>query len=160
MSSATDIYQELLDILSDALLEGDFEKFLPHIMLPHVMQTLSGTLTMENEEELRRSFQGYSDSLKAHKVTNYIRLVDHAEFDGPDRISGEHTTHILHNANHLVPPYPNRFVFERQGGVWRVAASVNAIANVTWPVLMPKVPPHAELPEDTAKDPGGDDAED
>lgn len=135
---AQEIYQRVIDICSDALMAGDFESFLPHFTLPHTMQTLSGTLTMANAEELKLSFESFSTSLKSQGATNYIRLADWAEFDGPDRITGRHTSHILRNANYLVQPHKTRLVLERAGDIWRVAGSVAAVAEVTWPVLSPR----------------------
>lgn len=151
---AKEIYQRVIDVLSDALMEGDFSKFGPYFTLPHVMQTLSGTLRMEDEDELRRSFEGFSASLKAHRATHYIRLTDQAEFETPDRIVGEHTSHILRNAIYLAPAYPNRLVLDRVDGVWKVGNALNAIGNTTWPVLLPKVPTNPKLPEqkDTISD--------
>jgi hypothetical protein len=144
--SAKDIYQQVVDTLSDALMQNDFAPFSGLVAFPHIMQTLSTTIVMADQTELRVCFDSFALTLKAQSVTDYIRVVDFADFTSDDRIVGQHTSYILRRCHHIAQPYPNRLTLDRGNGIWRVSRAVNAITNVTWPIFLPVVQDHPKLP--------------
>ena len=108
MAEARDIYQEVLDVLSRAILEGDSDTVLRLIPLPHAVRTMSGQIRIATEAEMISTVEGMQASLKGNGATDYIRIVDEAQFTGENEIVGEHTSHILRNGVRLVPPYRNQ----------------------------------------------------
>jgi hypothetical protein len=145
-NSAKDIYQQVVDTLSDALMQYDFAPFSGLVAFPHIMQTLSTTFVMADQTELRVCFDSFALTLKAQSVTDYIRVVDFADFTSDDRIVGQHTSYILGGDHYIVQPYSSRLMLDRENGIWRVSRAVNAIINVTWPIFLPVMQDHPKLP--------------
>lgn len=138
MTEARDIYQEVLDVLSRAILAGDGDTVLRLIPLPHAVRTMSGQIRIETAAEMIATVEGMQASLKGNGATDYIRIVDHAEFTGTDEITGEHTSHILRGGVRLVPPYRNQLTLRRaEDGTWQVSATSEVVADTRWPILLP-----------------------
>jgi hypothetical protein len=145
-NSAKDIYQQVVDTLSDALMQYDFAPFSRLVAFPHITQTLSTTIVMADQTKLRICFDSFVMALKAQSVTNHIRVVDFADFTSDDRIVGQHTSYILGGDHYIVQPYSSRLMLDRENGIWRVSRAVNAIINVTWPIFLPVMQDHPKLP--------------
>ena len=138
MAEARDIYQEVLDVLSRAILEGDSDTVLRLIPLPHAVRTMSGQIRIATEAEMISTVEGMQASLKGNGATDYIRIVDEAQFTGENEIVGEHTSHILRNGVRLVPPYRNQLTLRRaDDGTWQVSATSEVVADTRWPILLP-----------------------
>jgi hypothetical protein len=145
-NSAKDIYQQVVDTLSDALMQYDFAPFSRLVAFPRITQTLSTTIVMADQTKLRICFDSFAMALKTQSVTNHIRGADFAEITSNDRIIGQHTSYILGGDHYIVQPYPNRPTLDRENDISRVSRAVNAIINVTWPIFLPVIQDHPKLP--------------
>ncbi len=135
------IYQGVLDNTSAALIARDDAAFLRHIIYPHTLVTETQTLHIPDRATALHHFLRFSDSLAALGITEYIRIADHAAFDGPDKIAGRHKSHLIRGAVRAVPPFNNEITLERiEGGLWGVRVSRHKAAYVAWPDILPTSP--------------------
>lgn len=155
--AAAAIYQTHLDVLSRALLTGDFDSFRARIALPHRITTETDIIEMNTVEQMEKAFRGFAHLYREQGVTDFVRIVTSARFRGPDEIIGTHETHKLRNGKRMQPPYPNRVRLVRGAdGLWRETHCANAILNTsdnfhTWTKLAetPRLPDLALDPERT-----------
>jgi hypothetical protein len=140
-----EIYQNVLDRLSDAALHGDTDVFRRHICLPFTVTTQSGTFVTRTCEDLFASFQVFTEMLKSQGTTDYIRLAREATDVGPGLIEGVHYTHALRDGFRVIAPYASRMVIRREQDVWRVTEATHALAN-PWPLGLPQVTASSEVP--------------
>ncbi|MEQ8367263.1 MAG: hypothetical protein RIB61_11195 [Roseicyclus sp.] len=137
---AMEIYQELLDTLSAALLSGDHARFLAHIVTPHRMVTDTKTIHVPDLDSARVHFDRLSQSLRAQGITQYIRIASSARFDGPDQIRGEHISHMLRGAVPAAPAFGCEMQLICRDGVWGVLMSRHKARYLSWPELLPQRP--------------------
>jgi hypothetical protein len=140
-----EIYQDVLDLLSDAALNGDTDVFRRYICLPFTVTTQSGTFVTRTCEDLFTSFRVFTDMLKSQGTTDYIRLARDARFVGPGLIEGVHYTHALRDGFRVMAPYASRMVIRREGDLWRVTDATHAVAD-RWPLDQPHVTGSSEVP--------------
>ena len=137
------IYQELLDEMSEAMLRLDEEALCDGVQFPLQLTTMTESFIIENKEDWLKSARSFHQSLQAMGVNHYIRLASGAEFLSENYIQGHHVTHIMRNAEKMVPDYANRFTLTRVDGRWRVSAVDTALQNQHWPLMSPRVDPGA-----------------
>lgn len=151
------IYQEVLDVLSDAIMTGNAPTALARTKLPHLRRTQSSETIVETEKDLINGLLTFGDALKGLGTTNLVRLVVEAEFLSENYISGYHMTHILQDAKPVMASYANRMVIVRNKGVWKMLEVDSMLNNLRWPIYIPrvrqdeanKIPP--PLPENDAR---------
>ncbi|MEP5727783.1 MAG: hypothetical protein ABJL67_00275 [Sulfitobacter sp.] len=126
---AISIYQEHLDVLTEAVMENDFPKFNARISLPHHIQNINAEFHSNSEDEMQSLFHQAHQIFKFDGITSFIRLVTNASFVSPTVIVGEHLSEMLRGTTRALPPYRNclRLVVGNDG-IWRETHSVNAIA--------------------------------
>ncbi|MGB7244451.1 MAG: hypothetical protein WBC93_20485 [Sulfitobacter sp.] len=130
---ASVLYQAVLDKLSQAYLDQDFETIRAHVVLPFTRRTLCSETLLETDEDLIRGASAFSRALQGLGVNQFIRLVTDAEFLSPDYIEGHHVTHTLRNAVRVFPSYSDRFVLKRDNGCWKITEHDSALNNSKWP---------------------------
>ncbi|MDW3224814.1 MAG: hypothetical protein R8G34_18350 [Paracoccaceae bacterium] len=133
------IYQEVLDVLSDAIMTGDAATALARTKLPHLRRTLSNETIVETEEDLITGLLTFGDALKGQGTTNLVRLVVEAEFLSENYITGYHMTHTLQDAKPVMASYANRMVLIRDKGVWKMLEVDSMLNNLHWPIYIPRV---------------------
>lgn len=129
-----DILQSYLDEAADALLSGDWATYLDGISLPWFMINPSTSTVITQEADLRAEFDAFHARLKGHRVTHYLKLVDHAYFLEKDLISGYYMSHILVAGHRLIPSFRSLLDLRREGGRWRAAAMTNDLSASQWPL--------------------------
>ena len=128
--AALAIYQDHVDLLSRALIAGDFATFSARFAFPHVTQTRTDRFVIENAEQHARLFDSHVSGLRISGVTDLVRFADAAWFDSEDVILGAHTSHVMRDGVRLMGPYPNRLRLQRgPDNIWRETHSANGIEN-------------------------------
>jgi hypothetical protein len=139
---ASAIYQEVLDILSTAILAGDAPAYMARVPRPHPVETRAGTMVVETDAQMAALVHALHEGFAAVGATHYIRLATGARFTGPDEIEGAHRTNLLRNGTRLVPAYDNRMTLRRASdGLWRVVSAWHDIENCRLPFSLPSLTP-------------------
>lgn len=128
------IYQQALDVVSNAVLQGDFKRYSDQIDLPYLVHTNLARLLIHAVEELRPTFDALCQRLQAHKVTHYERVARAADYVGADRIDGWHFTHLISNGAHAAAPHSARLVLVRRTVGWRFSEAHYATEAASWPI--------------------------
>lgn len=137
--TAQEIYQQVLDELTDGVMAHDYDQVRYRLALPHLMVTSTARMEMTTEAELRELVTTFSHSLRELNVTDYRRVAHECEFVTDTVISGHHTSHLLRDGVEILPSYPSMWLLEHRDGRWMVIEAQNAIENDQWPILMPEV---------------------
>ncbi len=125
--SASAIAEELLEITGNAMITGDFDAFAAAFHLPNTMTTSSGTIVVEDEDHLRRVFNGVREKLKNAGITELVRFVEVAEFRSPTQIASTHISYLLSGGSQLEDPYPVFSIIELIDGDWKGVSSDYAV---------------------------------
>lgn len=138
-NAALSIYQEVLDVLSEAVMARDFNKFQRHVAQPHAVNTQCSQIVIETDYDMEKGFFTFSDSLRNQGVNHYIRLCQQADFLGSDYISGRHVSHIMRNAMPIIPSYLSKMFLRQINATWQVTQIDTELTNDRWPVHLPRV---------------------
>lgn len=133
MEDPAKIYQENLDAVSAALMEGDGARCLAHMALPILMRTTGSEVLIETPEDLISDIEKHGVSLKGFGVTHYIRLVKKAAYLREDIIEGWHETHMLRGAQIVLPRYMSRLILRQIDGPWKVIEAEHELAGERFP---------------------------
>ncbi|WP_374392467.1 hypothetical protein [Tabrizicola sp.] len=129
------IYQDALNIVSQAVLAGDFDRYAAMIDLPYLVHTARAELLVTTTADLRPTFDSLSQGLKARGVTHYERVARAADYAARDRIEGWHHTHILSNGDPVAYPHVSRQSLVRRGQLWLFSeAHYDALQATRWPL--------------------------
>ena len=119
-AEALEIYQDVLDIQSDALLARDFARVLRHVRVPCRRRTLGSSIVIETQEDLETAVISLASAMSDQGVDQCIRLASDASFLSPNYIEGWHVTHVLRNGQRVSNAHENRSVLRRENGVWQL----------------------------------------
>jgi hypothetical protein len=140
MTSPLTHLQDWLDVMSEATIRADWETYREGADLPFHLVTDGFSLSITTEAELRKGFDGFVETLRTQKATNYIRIARSAEYVSPHLIAGGYESEILSHGTRIVAPYRSRVILRSRDGRWRAASIVNGLSNAKWPLLTPQVP--------------------
>ncbi|MBL9049867.1 MAG: hypothetical protein JNK19_07135 [Tabrizicola sp.] len=127
-------YQAALDVVSDAVLAGDFAAYAAMIDLPYLVRTETAQLLVTSLDALRPTFDALHAGLKARGVLHYKRLARKAEYVRPDRIEGWHNSHMLDEAGFAMPSRHARQVIVHRGTSWLFSEAQYPITANSWPM--------------------------
>jgi len=139
------LLQEVLDIQSQALLQGDIALMRSTIALPYRRMTRDVDVIVETEADLEMEVRAFAGSLRSLSTNALIRLVTDAEFLNDTLIEGYYVTHVLHNATAMVPSYDNRIVLERIDGAWKLVEVTSNLVSQRWPLDLLRVAPEGSI---------------
>lgn len=143
MPSVT-ILQSWLDEVGAAVLDGDFDAYARHVVLPFASITPEATLIVTSEADLRTGFDVYVDMLRHQRVSDYIRLVSEAHTVGERMIAGSYVTNILAQGQRIAPPFTSTIVLRRSvAGLWQAATIAAPLSAPQWPILSIRPEPGA-----------------
>ena len=137
--AAREIYQGLLDQLSDGLMANDNASMVDGMSFPFRKTTLNEEFIIESAKDWLISVEKFREALHSQGVNHFIRLVTDASFLSENYITGRHMTYIMRNAVSAVEPYENRSTLVRKDGVWRVTEMNSTLNNAHWPISLPQV---------------------
>lgn len=129
-----DIYQAALNLVSDAVLRGDFDTYADQIDLPYLIHTETAQLLVKTRDELRPTFLALHETMLAQSVTHYERVARHADYVQRDRIEGLHHTHLISHGERLTHPHASRHAIVRRGDRWLFSEAHYKIRANRWPV--------------------------
>jgi hypothetical protein len=122
------IYQEHLDVLTNAMMENNFEPFFERISLPHHIQNINAEFVSTNRAQMHALFQSMHERTKADAITTVVRVAKKACFVSSDEIVGEHTSEMLRGATRALQPFNNRLrLIRTKNGIWQETNSANAV---------------------------------
>lgn len=128
-----DIYQQALDTVSDAVVQGDFDTYAAQIDLPYLILTYNGRHLITAAEDLRATFNTLSRGLALRGVTHYERVAREADYVGRDRIEGRHFTHLIAHGERIQQPKAVRQTIIRRGESWLFSDVCYPIDAPVWP---------------------------
>lgn len=129
------IYQEALNVVSEAVLAGDFERYAAMIDLPYLLHTGTADLLVSTPEDLRPTFTALHEGLKARGVTHYERVAREADYVARDRIEGWHHTHALTHGERIAYPHVAAHTVVRRGERWVFSEARYGFLNARqWPL--------------------------
>ncbi len=130
------ICQAWLDRSSVALMDGDVDTVVSMTSFPFTLRTSECEGVVEYAEDLRGDVAAVAGALKGQNVTNFIRLVESAQYLDKDTIEARHTTYTLRDATTLSPPYGSRIVLRRIGEDWKNIEADHEISGARFPLAL------------------------
>jgi hypothetical protein len=128
------IYQDALNVVSQAVLAGNFPRYAAMIDLPYLVHTATKDLLVSTTEELFPTFDALHRGLKARGIDQYERVARAADYVARDRIEGWHHTHVLSNGQSLFYPHVSRHTLVRRGDLWLFSeAQYSNLTADRWP---------------------------
>jgi hypothetical protein len=129
-----DIYQRALNVVSQAVLAGDFATYADQIDLPYLVNTRTARLLVSTREDLHPTFVALHETLTEGGVTHYERVARQADYVDRDRIEGWHHTHLISHGERINFPHVSRHAIVRRGALWLFSEAQYDIRADRWPV--------------------------
>jgi len=133
------LMQDVLDVQSRALLDGNVAAMRETVTLPYRRIATGLDVIIESEADFHTGFVAFAGSLRSLGVNHFIRLATDAEFLNDDCIEGHYVTHVLRNATQMVPSYHNRLVLRCIAGIWRMVEAASDLEATRWPISLLRV---------------------
>jgi hypothetical protein len=138
---AARILQDYLDEGARAVMADDWASYRDCVHLPFHIITHNESKVVETEDDLRPGFDQFRDTLRAQRVTDYVRLVESASRLDAALISGKYVSHMLAGGQRVMPPFKSQITLRLVGNRWRAASITNGLANSRWPLVRLEVHP-------------------
>ena len=134
------IYQDALNTVSQAVLAGDFRRYVAMIDLPYLVHTATNDLLVTTTAELLPTFVSLHEGLCALGVTHYERVARSADYVDRDRIEGWHFTHMIADGHAVKCPHAASQTLVRRGKVWLFSeARYDALKGARWPLTFGEI---------------------
>lgn len=128
------IYQDALNIISQAVITGDFDRYAAVIDLPYLVYTQNARLLIPTRESLDPTFRALHETLQTQGVTHYERVARDADYVHRDRIEGWHHTHLISDGERVNCPHVSRHSLVHRGEKWLFSEAHYAINADRWPI--------------------------
>ena len=142
---ASDIFQVYLDGVSHSVLTEDRARYRCAMHPPCHIISHDESKVVATDEDLNAGFDMFCQTLRFHKVTDFIRLVEVASRVDAELISGSYVTPLISGGQRVMPPFRSQLTLRLFDGQWRAVSITNAFANSRWPLvrlaLHPDKPP-------------------
>lgn len=126
------VFQNLLDRVTRAYLEDRFDLLEEAVQLPLFVQASESTKVFTTTADLEADFRRYMTRFLVHRVTDVVRRVTHAEQVGDRRIHGAYRTHILSDAQLVIPAYNSATTLEQGDDLaWRMTSIIHPMGHLT-----------------------------
>ncbi|MGR3270383.1 hypothetical protein DU478_17200 [Thalassococcus profundi] len=133
------IFQDWLDAVGDAMLKGDYARFASHIALPLKIRTKTTEMQIGSDADLRMGFDAWDAMLKAQNATDMNRRAHDAQMTGDGLLIGLYSTRILRGTVPVVPVFESTAALRRVGTEWRAIALESGVQNRQWPFDLPRI---------------------
>lgn len=134
------IYQDALNIVSQAVLAGDFRRYVGMIDLPYLVHTATTDLLVTTTADLLPTFASLHEGLRDRGVTHYERVARSADFVDRDRIEGWHYTYMIADGQPVNCPYAASQTLVRRGRHWLFSeARYEALQGDRWPLTFGEI---------------------
>lgn len=114
------IVVSVLNAVTRALLQGDFDSLRRAVRLPFFLQGPDGTRVFSDFDALRDAFDQRVTEIRSHEVTDMMRMVKTVRRTSDDRIQGFYRTHVLSGQTLVAPSFVSVMTLEHDAdGHWR-----------------------------------------
>ena len=135
-------FQELGELLTKALISGDFALYRSILTLPMKFTPKDGqSYILLDEAALSEDFDLYVSIIRVHGVTDIYRQFLGCDPVGEGTIIVRVMTHILVRANLLVDPFPTRMVVQEAADGWRIVEIESSEGHLNWALGRASVSP-------------------
>lgn len=129
------ILQTYLNAVGAAVMADDWPTYSAAVSLPCLILTSDESKVVASLDELRAGFDLFRDTLRMQRVTDYVRLVEHAAQAGPGLISGRYVTHVISGGHRVVHAFQSHMTLRQIGVHWCAVSVTNALPNSRWPLV-------------------------
>lgn len=139
-------FRELGDLLTKALIFGNFELYRSILTLPVRFSPKDGkAYVLSDDQALRDDFDLYVSIIKLHGVTDIYR-----QFLGYDRLhegqmSVRWMTHILVRGQRLADPFATRMLVRRAEDGWKIAEIESSEGHLHWTLGRADISPEGKF---------------
>jgi hypothetical protein len=145
---ASTTLQSYLDDMGRAVMAERLEDYVARIQLPLSILTASASLTVATLDDLSDGFDDFVDMLHSHGVTEMVRTVQAATFQGNDHIVGVYETRLMAGEKNALPVFHSKIWIGRYDGVWKAIKIHNTTNEARWPMLLTRLSPDLWLSEE------------
>lgn len=131
-------FQQWLDRVGDAFFANDFRTYRDAIELPLMLVTQTTTLSIEDEDTLRKGFDAWVQMMDGYGVTHMIRTARDVSMLGEGLLVGFYETELLRSdASRVVPPFSSSMQLRLAVDDWRCITVTSGLKNSDWPIDRP-----------------------
>ncbi len=139
-------FQELGELLTKALISGDFALYRTILTLPMRFTPKDGpSCVLIDEAALQADFDLYVSIIRLHGVTDIYRQVLGYDRAGKGQMVVRVVTHILVRANLLVAAFPTRIVMQEGADGWRITEIESSEGHLNWALGRADVSPDGQF---------------
>lgn len=131
------LYQRFLNAMTRANVTHDLDAYCSLCNFPYTSHTRDDDTVVSGPDDVKPFFDMLSALLEEHKIEEFARIADHAEFISGDTICGYHTSRFMSEGTEKLPAIKSRIILRRIGTRWFLHSITNAIANATYPYSDP-----------------------
>jgi hypothetical protein len=126
-------FRNLGDLLTRALISGDFDLYKSVLTLPMKFTPKDGQpYVLTDEAALRADFDLYVSIIRLHRVTDIYRQFLGFAPAGPGEIRIDCRTHILAGATLLTEPFASRLLVQHDPQGWRIKEIESSEGHLNW----------------------------
>lgn len=133
------ILQNYLDEVARTVLAERFEDYAARIQLPLRILTSSANLNVATLDDLQDGFDDFIEMIHSHGVTEVIRPVKAAVFQGNDHIVGVYETRLMAGKRQALPTFHSKMWIGCYDGVWKAIKIHNTTNEARWPMLLTRL---------------------
>jgi hypothetical protein len=134
--------------MGSLVLTERYEAYAARIQLPLSIQTSSAKLKVTTDEELHDGFDEFVTMMRSLGVTDIIRKVHNARFQGNDHIVGIYDTKLMDGPRQVRPTFHSKMCIGRYDGIWKAIKINNTTNDARWPMLLTRLDATHSLPEE------------
>lgn len=134
-----DILQSYLDGIAMTVMQEQFDAYAARIQLPLRILTSSTSLKVATTEDLKDGFESFIEMIQSHGVTDYLRFVHAANFQGNDYIVGVYETQMRSEGRLVLPVFHSKIWIGQYGGTWKAIKIHNTTKETRWPMLLSRL---------------------
>lgn len=133
------ILQTYLDEMTRAVMNDWLDEYAARVQLPLSILTSSANLTVKTRADLEDGFDDFTDMIRSLGVTEMIRTVHGAKFQGNDHIVGVYETRLMAGDKLAVPVFHSKMWIGRYDGRWKAIKIHNTTKDARWPMLLTRL---------------------
>lgn len=146
---ASTILQAYLDDMGKAVMNEWFEEYAARIQLPLNILTSSANITVSSRADLEDGFYDFVEMIRSQSITDMLRTVQAATFQGNDHIVGVYETRLMAGDKLALPVFHSKMWIGCYDGVWKAIKIHNTTNETRWPLLLTRLGQDTWLSEET-----------
>lgn len=126
--SAADVLDAIVEIVSDAMLSGDFASFASVFHAPQQMLTMAGPINMDTIEDMRRGFTHMHAMFRDNGITALRTEIGDCRFVSDSRITSRQMTEGVTKEGKSLPAFAIFLTIDHIDRCWKVTQSELLVA--------------------------------